>query len=153
MDKTCKTCKYYDRCKLESLSTRTVCRNHKLRYWMPATSAQLLERTLGSSKLRLKGDIANGYTYNNTPEITKVIYNGPATIVFWSDGTKTVSKCDSNDKFDPEKGIAICIVKKLYGNNYSYNSVIGKWIPECSATESLMDSVDRFLSSLRSFKW
>ena len=29
--------------------------------------------------------------------ITKVIFNDPATIVFWSDGTKTVSKCHPDD--------------------------------------------------------
>jgi len=38
-------------------------------------------------------------------EIEKVIFNNPATIVFWTDGSKTVVKTSPNDKFDKEKGI------------------------------------------------
>lgn len=45
--------------------------------------------------------------------INKVMYNKPATIVFWKDGTKTVSVCHEEDTFDPEKGLAICVLKKL----------------------------------------
>ena len=47
-------------------------------------------------------------------EITNVIYNDPATIVFWSDNTKTIVKA-TNEKFDPEKGLAMAIAKKYYG--------------------------------------
>lgn len=32
--------------------------------------------------------------------IRKVIFNDPATVVLWSDGTKTVVKCGPEDKFD-----------------------------------------------------
>jgi len=38
-------------------------------------------------------------------KIKEVIFNEPATIVFWNDGTKTVVKTSPNDKFDKEKGI------------------------------------------------
>lgn len=61
----------------------------------------------------------------NTIEIVDVIFNPPATIVFWSDNTKTVVKCNSEcDMYDPEKGIAMAIAKKFLGNNKSnyYNS-------------------------------
>ena len=51
------------------------------------------------------------------PKISKVIFNNPATIVMWSDGTKTVVKCGENDDFDPEKGIAMACMKKLLGTN------------------------------------
>lgn len=52
-------------------------------------------------------------------KVVKVIYNKPATIVFWSDGTKTVVKCEKKDKYDPEKGFFIACTKKLFGNNYA----------------------------------
>ena len=39
---------------------------------------------------------------NAMNSITNVIFNNPATIVFWSDGTKTVVKCDERDEFYPE---------------------------------------------------
>ena len=48
--------------------------------------------------------------------ITKAIANAPAFIVFWSDGTKTTAKCSMADKWDSEKGLAICVLKKLQGN-------------------------------------
>jgi hypothetical protein len=50
------------------------------------------------------------------PRIEKVIYNGPATIVKWADGTKTVVKCCEDDVFDPEKGLAMAISKKALGD-------------------------------------
>lgn len=59
-------------------------------------------------------------------EIKKVIFNNPATIVFWVDGTKTVVKAENED-FDPEKGLAMAIVKKVFGNKGSYFNKIKRW--------------------------
>lgn len=76
-----------------------------------------------------------GYIKTTTPKqkaldsIKNVIFNGPATIVLWSDGTKTVVKCDDRDEFDPEKGLAMAICKKHFGGGF-YNDVFKKWIPE-----------------------
>jgi hypothetical protein len=50
------------------------------------------------------------------PAIEDVIFNGPATIVKWSDGTKTIVKCCEDDLFDPEKGLAMAISKKALGD-------------------------------------
>ena len=61
------------------------------------------------------------------PEIKEVIFNDPATIVFWTDGTKTVVKCQEGDIFDPEKGLTMAIAKKVYGNKGSYCNAIKKW--------------------------
>lgn len=63
-------------------------------------------------------------------EIIKVIFNNPATIVFWRDGTKTVVKCNPGDVFDPEKGLAMACMKKLFGNKGYYNDIFRKWLPE-----------------------
>lgn len=54
----------------------------------------------------------------------KVIFNYPATIVLWNDGTKTVVKCGDDEVWDPEKGLAMCIAKKAFGNKGNYNNVI-----------------------------
>lgn len=59
-------------------------------------------------------------------KVIKVIYHNPATIVFWSDGTKTVVKCDKNDTYDPEKGFYIACTKKLFGNDYRAGGKINK---------------------------
>ena len=63
-------------------------------------------------------------------EIKNVIFNDPATIVFWDDGTKTVVKCQDGDEFDPEKGLAMAIAKKAYGNKGSYCNKLKKWLPK-----------------------
>ena len=64
------------------------------------------------------------------PEIKNVIFNDPATIVFWEDGTKTVVKCQDGDEFDPEKGLVMAIAKKAYGNKGSYCNKMKKWLPK-----------------------
>lgn len=61
------------------------------------------------------------------PQIKSVTFNDPATIVFWKDGTKTVVKAD-NEAFDPEKGIAMAIAKKVLGNQGNYFNTIRKAI-------------------------
>ena len=47
---------------------------------------------------------------NNSEELDfeDIIINPPATIVKWADGTKTVVKCQNNEEYDAEKGIALC---------------------------------------------
>lgn len=62
-------------------------------------------------------------------KIEKVIFNDPATIVFWKDGTKTVVKA-SNKEFDPEKGLAMAIAKKALGNEGNYYNEFKKWLPK-----------------------
>lgn len=63
----------------------------------------------------------------NAYKIKKVIFNYPATIVIWADGTKTVVKIheaynfygyNTPDYFDKEKGILLCMMKKIYGEGY-----------------------------------
>ena len=83
--------------------------------------------------------------------IKEVIFNNPATIVKWDDGTQTVVYCQDNyeevvkivngkkakvrkprksDGFNPEIGLAMAIVKKHFGNLGNYNNVFHKYIPE-----------------------
>jgi hypothetical protein len=61
------------------------------------------------------------------PKIEKVIFNAPATIVFWADNTKTVVKAE-NEAFDPEKGLAMAISKKALGNKGNYFNTFTKWL-------------------------
>ena len=66
----------------------------------------------------------------NNVFLKKVIYNDPATIAFWSDGTKTVVKAQPGDIFDPEKGLAMVIAKKACGNKGNYYNGFKKWLPK-----------------------
>lgn len=64
------------------------------------------------------------------PEIKKVIFNEPTTIVLWADGTKTIVKCQKGDTYSKETGLAVAICKKALGNKGNFNEVFKKWIPE-----------------------
>ena len=52
--------------------------------------AELMEGTVSTSPM---------------PEVRQVIFNPPATIVHWSDGTKTVARCNEQDTFSEEVGL------------------------------------------------
>lgn len=62
------------------------------------------------------------------PEIERLIFNDPATIVYWSDGTKTVVKCQQGDTFSAETGLMAAMLKRFMGNDNSYNKVINHWL-------------------------
>ena len=48
---------------------------------------------------------------NIIPKPAQVIFNPPATIVYWEDGDKTVVRCD-NDVFSEEFGYAMACMRK-----------------------------------------
>ena len=54
-------------------------------------------------------------------EAEQVIFNPPATIVYWKDDTKTVVRCD-NDEFSEEFGFAMACVRKLYGTRSRFKA-------------------------------
>ena len=60
--------------------------------------------------------------------IKDVIFNDPATIVIWLDGSKTVVKCQDGEAFDPEKGLAMAISKKALGNKHNYYHTFLRWL-------------------------
>lgn len=69
---------------------------------------------------------------NVMPKIKNVIFNPPATIVFWNDNSKTVVKCDG-EEFDPEKGLAMAVTKRALGNKYEYYNQILHWLKKYEA--------------------
>lgn len=65
-------------------------------------------------------------------DIAKVIFNPPATVVYWKDGSKTVVKCSNQDLADgrmtPETGLVYAIAKKVLGNKGNYNDVLRRLV-------------------------
>jgi hypothetical protein len=57
------------------------------------------------------------YTYYGAFKVERIIFNDPATIVFWKDGTKTVVKCSDGETFNPYYGFCAAVTKKALGNN------------------------------------
>lgn len=50
------------------------------------------------------------------PDVEKVIFNPPATVVMWADGSKTVVKTHG-EKFSEEHGLAMAIARKYFGGS------------------------------------
>ena len=71
-----------------------------------------------SDKPKSNNDISKPKMTHGCPGIKKVIFNDPATIVLWDDGTKTVVKCSEGDTYSEWSGLAFCICKKLMGDEF-----------------------------------
>lgn len=71
---------------------------------------------------------------NAIPEIKELVFNDPATIIFWEDGTKTIVKTQNGEAFDKEKGFCMAVVKKLFGNEGNYYNIVDKWINKKAKT-------------------
>ena len=99
-----------------------------------ATAKCLINSIYGESHTTLKDlhKSVYGMTSMSTDTVflIRVIYNDPATIAFWSDGTKTIVKAQTGDIFDPEKGLAMVIVKKACGNTGNYYNSFKRWLPK-----------------------
>lgn len=76
---------------------------------------------------------ARGYIYSFKPK--KVIFNGPATIVIWKDGTKTIVKRRECEEDDREKAIMYCILKKMCGNKAAMDKYLKLFLKEESNDE------------------
>lgn len=80
--------------------------------------------------------------------IRKVIFNDPATVVLWSDGTKTVVKCGPEDTFDMEKGLAMAIVKKMAGNDNSFHKVFKQYTKKKKKEPGSIGSISDMMAGL-----
>lgn len=82
----------------------------------------------------------------SVPKPERVILNKPATIVLWSDGTKTIAKCDEDDSYDPLFGIIACVIRKLGRNRVKVNS--WGWVIEFLADNMMDPDECRFISDV-----
>lgn len=69
---------------------------------------------------------AINYVYGAKPHIDHVIFNGPATIVFWKDGTKTVVKHDGKGRKDKKQAILYAFIRKIYGEGKPYHNILNE---------------------------
>jgi len=50
------------------------------------------------------------------PCVDRVIFSGPATVVIFADGTKSMVKCMEGEKFERYAGFCAAIMKRLFGS-------------------------------------
>ena len=56
----------------------------------------------------------------------KIISQGPATIVFWNDGTKTIVKKTAVDEHDSYAAFCAALAKKIYGGNSTVKNIVDR---------------------------
>ena len=95
-------------------------------------TAKAYERICNEMKLVTKNyeEFATG--------IKKVIFNGPATIVIWVDGSKTVVKCAEGDRYSKFSGLAIAMCKRMYGTDFK--RIFNHFIPKTDFLNNIKDS-------------
>lgn len=79
-------------------------------FWSTSPITSISKECLNNNSTKIK--------MNPVPPIKDVRFNDPATIVFFEDGTKTVVKRMEDQAFDPELGFLLCIMKRVYGDDY-----------------------------------
>lgn len=100
-----------------------------------------------------KSIVNSRFAKRKVPTIKNVIFNDPATIVFWSDNTKTVVKTQNGEEFDPEKGLAMAISKKALGNEGSYYNDIKKHVEKYYANYvDTKSKLKKLADGLKEFK-
>ena len=61
--------------------------------------------------------------------IKDVIFSDRVTVILWKDGTKTMVRAGKHEDYDPEKGFAMAVCKKMFGNEGNYYEVFKKYVP------------------------
>ena len=118
-------------------------------------------RSLTEAAVAILSDIKMRLNLNYMPDLTikDVIFNPPATIVLWMDGTKTVVKDQGEVFYDPEKGMAMATAKKAFGNKGNYYNQFAKYLDiyekkqenesaKSYVNTALNDLIDKFRNSL-----
>lgn len=97
--------------------------------------------------------------YNHSvycPKIEKVIFNPPATIIIFKDGSKSVVKCTDNDTWDPEKGFYAAFLKRILGKT-TLHSLYKKFVKPEEELEAvnmvtISDAIDALSNLFDKFK-
>lgn len=59
--------------------------------------------------------------------VKKIMHNGPATIVFWKDNTKTVVRLKEGDRYDPYAAFTAAVAKRLYGKTMKISEIVDRY--------------------------
>lgn len=99
------------------------------RYYDFWTDQSKIENALAKSYCIHDAEVTYGLwaaQLKTKPHIDHVKFNGPATIVFWKDGTKTVVKHDGNGRKDKRVAILYAFIRKIYGEGKPYHNILNE---------------------------
>ena len=81
----------------------------------------------------------NSLVKRNTFCPKRIIVNGPCTIVFWSDGTKTIVRKSEGEIHNVYNAFCAALAKKMFGNN----TQVCKMVKEMTVVEKKKDKKDK----------
>ena len=88
----------------------------------PIYKTEKIEKDNEGIKFYFTNDPLSSFKNKIIPK--KIIYNGPATIVFWNDGTKTIVKRSEKDTDNKYNAFCAALAKKIYGSNSKITSIV-----------------------------
>lgn len=93
--------------------------------------------------LAINGDCIHYKPISDDIDVKNVIFNPPVTVVLWTDGTKTISRCSEDDSYEERTGFLVCVAKKLFGNGTRYRKVMKKFdIPDYGLVDIIRHQLD-----------
>lgn len=88
------------------------------------------------------------------PRAERVIINEPATIVFFDDGTKVVTKCGEEDDFNPLFGVMACCLRKIGKNRVRIDAwepiidILGGYLADAKECRVIADMLNATADAL-----
>ena len=92
---------------------------NKYEYW-DISSSGMTHRSPGKYNMEVTLDI--DAKWGCVPE--KVIYNGTTTICVFPNGVKITARPTEDDDFDKEVGVAMCVMKRIFGSRSEFQRVV-----------------------------
>lgn len=83
-------------------------------------------REIGKQLSERFGELIKAYDAKMRVTPWRIIRNGPATIVIWMDGTKTIVKKSADTPDDDYSAFCAALAKKIYGNNSRIHKIVAK---------------------------
>ena len=97
----------------------------------------------GDRSAKLRGLKGTSYMIDDV-RVKKIIFSGPCTIILWEDGTKTIARVSDGDEFDPEKGVAVCFMKRILGHTDT-NKLLRKALEQYWDERKAVDQIKEYL--------
>ena len=79
-------------------------------------------------------------TDKDLAKVKKIIFSPPATIVIWKDGHKEVVKCNRHEEFQPEVGVAMAFIKRIFESRNQFTKLVDN---------AWLDYVEGYLKKMR----
>ena len=81
------------------------------------------EMPMGKTEFDLAKIVCSMIT-NVKPEVKRILKSGPATIVFWTDGTKTIVRKSADTPDDDFNAFTAALAKKIYGSTNAVKKIV-----------------------------